>query len=34
MEKDKKAFKAKIEEPKDERKKNLEIIENFKTIQE
>jgi hypothetical protein len=34
MEKDKKAFKAKIEEQKQEKKKNLEIIENFKAIQE
>jgi len=34
MEKDKKTFKAKIDEQKAEKKKNLEIIENFKGIQE
>lgn len=34
MEKEKKAFKAKIDEQKDERKKNAGIIENFKAIQE
>lgn len=34
MEKDKKTFKAKIEEQKAEKKKNMEIIENFKAIQE
>lgn len=34
MEKDKKTFKAKIDEQKAEKKKNLDIIENFKGIQE
>lgn len=34
MEKDKKTFKAKIDEHKAEKKKNSEIIENFKGIQE
>tara|TARA_B110000285_G_C15057968_1_gene580697 strand:+ start:498 stop:968 length:471 start_codon:yes stop_codon:yes gene_type:complete len=34
MEKDKKAFKAKIEEQKLEKKKSHELIENFKAIQE
>lgn len=34
MEKDKKTFKAKIDEQKAEKKKNADIIENFKAIQE